>query len=99
MKLQENILGNLGLLASRGTAKLVKAYAKPLVSSCMEFIKLVALPFMVNKTIHKAGRWTNTNSWQVVPAASAAVSVAVPYSSVPHMKSTLQFGLALLNLK
>jgi hypothetical protein len=54
MELQENILGNLGLLASRGTAKLVKAYAKPLVSSCMEFIKLVALPFMVNKTIHKS---------------------------------------------
>jgi hypothetical protein len=65
----------------------------------MEFMKLIALPFMVNKESGKASRETNTNSWQVVPAASAAVSVAVPYSSVPHMKSTLQFGLALLNLR
>jgi hypothetical protein len=53
MELQENILGNLGLLASRGTAKFVKAYTKPLVSSRMEFVKLVTLPSVVNKIIRK----------------------------------------------
>jgi len=31
----------------------------------------------------------------VIPAARAAVSVAVPYSSVPQMNSVFVFGLAL----
>lgn len=48
MELQENVLGNLGLLASGGAAEFVKADTKPLVSSCMEFMKLVALPFTVS---------------------------------------------------